>query len=344
MNISHIIWSLLPGGAETMLIDIVNCQVKYENVSIIIINTDVDEDLLSKIDPRCIIYQCRRNAGSKSLLPWFKLNIFTIVFKPDIIHCHLEGFSKMILYPAPKVFTIHNTHTSGKEYIYFKSLFSISKSVQNHTQLQGFPSKIIYNGIQTNQITPKKDQYIYKKGSKCKIVAVGRLYTEHKGQDLLLDALKIIRDRGYNNFHLDIIGDGPSLPILIEKIKNQNLSDVVSMLGYKSRDYIYNNLCYYDLFVLPSRSEGFGLSVAEACIAKVPVIISNLDGPMEVINSEYGYIFECGNSESLAYSIISYLNEGANPVIVNKAYNYVIQNFDIKSTAENYISEYKKII
>ena len=53
--------------------------------------------------------------------------------------------------------------------------------------------------------------------------------------------------------------------------------------GFKSREYVYENLCQYDLYVQPSIFEGFGLTLAEAIAAEVPVITSDLEGPVEVI-------------------------------------------------------------
>lgn len=52
----------------------------------------------------------------------------------------------------------------------------------------------------------------------------------------------------------------------------------------KNQEWIYHNLCNFDLFIQPSRFEGFGLTVAEAIAAKVTVLVSNIQGPMEIID------------------------------------------------------------
>lgn len=63
-----------------------------------------------------------------------------------------------------------------------------------------------------------------------------------------------------------------------------HLEDHVIFEGLKEQAWIYENLCRYDLFIQPSRYEGFGLTVAEAISAKVPVLVSNIEGPLEIID------------------------------------------------------------
>lgn len=338
MRISHIIWSLTPGGVETMLVDIINVQVQSENVSLLIVNKDIDDNLYRAINKKCDIICCNRSKGSKCIIPWIKLNIALFKFQPDIIHCHLEGMRKMIIHPAPKVFTVHNTHTSGREYNRFDGLFAISNAVRDYTLKQGFNSTVVYNGIHPENILSKAPNNPPSKPFK--IVCIGRLYSPHKGQDILLKALSIMDTNCKFDYHIDFIGDGPSKYELELLVKNLHLEDRVSFLGAQTRDYIYTRLCEYDLFVQPSRLEGFGLTVAEACCAKVPVLISKLDGPMEIIGYQYGYTFEPNNPIDLAQKLLNIGVYGIDTAIVNRAYDFVTNNFNVSNTALNYIKEY----
>ena len=54
-------------------------------------------------------------------------------------------------------------------------------------------------------------------------------------------------------------------------VQEYNLNSYISFLGSKDTHYIEQHLKDYDLLVQPSRIEGFGLTVAEAMAAKVPV-------------------------------------------------------------------------
>ncbi len=344
MRIAHIIWALGTGGAETMLVDIVNAQVEMESVSVSIVNDMVEDVLLRKIDGRCCVRLFRRKKGSRSLMPWIKLNLFLFKFKPDIIHFHLDGMRKMVFHPAPKVFTIHNVHTSGIEYPKYDALYAISDGVKNYTLQQGFDATTVWNGIQTKSIKRKAGKE-YKGDGICKIVCVGRLFTPHKGQDVLVQALGKLKEQGLVNYHLDIIGDGDSRGQLETMISELGLQNYVTLLGQRDRTYIYEHLCDYDLFVLPSRSEGFGLSVAEAMCAKVPVLVCDLEGAMDVIDGgRLGMSFKTKDSISLANQIASFLKNGVDEQQAEDAYSYAVEHFDISQTANRYIEEYKKAI
>lgn len=327
-----------------MLVDIANIQCETEDVSISIILNMVDETLIRKIDKRVAVRLFNREKGSRSLIPWIKLNLFLFKFKPDVIHFHLDGMRKMVFHPAPKVFTIHNVHTSGIEYPKYDALYAISDGVKNYTHQQGFDATTVWNGIQT-KIIKRKVGKEYKGGGICKIVCVGRIFTPHKGQDVLIQALRKLKGQGVVNYHLDIIGDGESRGQLETMISELGLQEHITLLGQRDRTYIYEHLCDYDLFVLPSRSEGFGLSVAEAMCAKVPVVVCDLEGAMDVIDGgRLGMSFKAADSISLANQIDGFLKNGADEQQTDEAFSYAVEHFDISQTAKRYIEEYKKVI
>lgn len=344
MRIVHILWALSTGGAENMLIDIINVQVETEIVGLAIINDVVETNLMRQLDTRCQVRLFHRKKGSRSLMPWIALNAYLLFFKPDIIHFHLEGMRRMVLVPATKVFTIHNIHTSGKEYSGYKALYAISDGVKKYTKDQGYDAITVNNGIKTSIIASKKER-IYVKGEICHIVCVGRLFIQHKGQDILVAALDVLKKKGIKEFHLDIIGDGESRKQLEDMIAVKELQSYVTLMGQKDRSFIYNHLSEYDLFVLPSRSEGFGLSVAEAMCAKVPVLVCDLEGVLDVIDGgRFGVFFKTGDIEDLANKIELFIKNGADIKQVENAYKYALTHFDIRDTAHKYIYEYKKLV
>lgn len=345
MRIAHLLWSLGTGGIETMLVDIINEQIKSADISLIIINDDISKGLYEKINNRVHVYCIGRKPGGKNPWPIIKLNLLLRKLKPEILHCHLDDQSKLIWGHYNLVRTIHNTHSDSKDYPKYKRLFCISKAVKDHTAMQGFHDGIvIYNGIHTENISCNPIEKNPNDEVK-KIVCVGRLH-EDKGQRILVNAVdELVNNRGIVGFTVDLIGDGPLRKEFEGFVNQRNLCEYVHFLGMKPREWFYPRLCGYDLFVMPSISEGFGLTLAEAVAAKLPVITSNLEGPMEVIdNGRLGLTFQSGDALSLADKIGSFLKNGKDQKQVDEAYQFVKKHFDVRETAKRYLEEYRKLI
>ena len=72
MKITHLIFAFPNGGAENLLVDIINKQAIYHKITIIIINNIVDENLISKISKNVNIKRFERVPNSKSPIPFAK--------------------------------------------------------------------------------------------------------------------------------------------------------------------------------------------------------------------------------------------------------------------------------
>lgn len=345
MRIAHIVWTLSTGGIQTMLVDIVNEQVKTQDVAVFVVNCVVDEVLVNKLDKRVLLVLCNRKPGSKNPIPIMKLNRMMYTFHPDIIHCHEDKLTGLLFRnKTPLVRTIHNTHSSSKEYIRFESLCCISNAVQKYTVSQGYPdSVVVYNGIHLDHI-PMCTAPAAKTGPK-RIVCVGRLHPM-KGQPILIEsANELINERGVKDFTIDFIGDGELRKELEELSIKYGVENHIRFLGSKPREWFYPKLKDYDLFVLPSVSEGFGLTLAEAVAARIPVLTCDLPGPMEVIaGGRYGQYFKTGDSHSLTNKIVDILQKGSDIKMIEDAWQYVKDHFDITITSQKYIDVYKEFI
>ena len=177
------------------------------------------------------------------------------------------------------------------------------------------------------------------------MVQIGRLNHEKKGQDFMIDVCAYLYSHGYRNFHLDFIGDGSSLEYLQDKVKGYQMEESITFLGAKDQSFIYANLKNYDLFLQPSRREGFGLTVAEAMAAKVPVLVSEQEGPLEIIdNGKYGYYFVVDDVEGCAEKIkcIS-IQQDLNPLL-DFALKRVEENYNVKNTAMKYLNCYRNLL
>ncbi len=343
MRILHILYSMKYGGIETMLVNIANEQVNHSDTYIICINDLYDQELLELLDKRVKLIIIRRPVGSRN--PWYvlKMNYLIWKIKPDVIHSHNPSIVDNILPYLRKntCLTVHSTPIS----IHFKyaskysKVFAISEFVQKSLNEGGVLSSLITNGIDISHFHTKEK--IQSSQEIFNIVQVGRLVMNHKGQDLLINAAKELVNRGITRFHIDFIGDGENLDYLEDMVNKYDLNSYVSFLGAKDPRYIAEHLKCYSLFVQPSRFEGFGLTVAEAMAAKVSVLVSNQEGPMEIIkNGEYGFYFENEDYHDLANKIEYIMEyEGLN-VLTEKAYSYVARKYSVKNTAKEYLQQY----
>ncbi len=342
MKVAHVLWSFKYGGIETMIVDILNEQVKTDKVALFIINDNIDNRLITKIDEKVKIVKVGRPLGSKNPYYPIKLNMQIVGYNPDVIHCHMDGLHRVIKVPYALVRTIHSTHFDIKKNTYYKECTAISKAVLCECEKRGIHATLVLNGIDCDAIKKKED---WSSPKEFHFVQLSRILFCHKGQDVLIRALKKLKDEGIENFKMYFVGEGPDMTELVNLIKDNGLEPNVILEGAKSRDWVYEHMCDFDLFIHPARFEGFGLAVAEACAAKVPVLVSNIEGPMEIINQgKYGMTFESEDVDSLAGRIKEFMQNGYNMDLVEGAYEYTKMNFNVVNTSKMYLDVYKRTL
>lgn len=130
---------------------------------------------------------------------------------------------------------------------------------------------------------------------------LGRLHV-NKGFDIMLEAVARLRDEGVR-VTLRIAGDGPEKDTLKAQAARLGLGpEQVEFAGWVSP--VEDFLAQVDVFVLPSRVEPFGLVVAEAMAAGVPVIASDIDGPKTILKTgQLGLMVPPENPEALAEAL-----------------------------------------
>ncbi len=328
-----------------MLVNIANEQIiEGHNVHIVIIDSNIIDDSLVKcFNSNIIVHYINRKYGTKDILAYYRLNKTLLSLNPNVIHLHSASIYKYLIPSLRKICnnTLHALcNSSNTNFIkYIPKVFAISQTVADDLALKrGVRSIVIHNGIHPEQIKVKQKN---RPESYYKIVQVGRLDHNNKGQDILIHAGYDLKKRGYKNFKIFLIGDGSSCEYLEKLVCQLGLSDDILFMGAKDQDYIFTHLCEYDLFIQPSRKEGFGLTVAEAMAAKLPVIVSSGQGPEEIVGyGEFGYVFQNGDHSNLADIIEIFLKGENDQSMLNKAYKRVWDLYNIKITAKTYLENY----
>ncbi|HUG10447.1 MAG TPA: glycosyltransferase family 4 protein [Opitutaceae bacterium] len=129
-----------------------------------------------------------------------------------------------------------------------------------------------------------------------RIAFAGQLI-RRKGLDILFDALGRVRDLGWS---LDLIGSGPLMDSLKRLATEIGITDRIAWQGPVAPEHIHGRIAGADLFVLPSRWDGWGVVVNESLAAGVPVVCSDRCGASCVLKSPgIGEIFPAGDVDAL---------------------------------------------
>lgn len=349
-KIVTIIPTLEIGGAESLVISLLtNYNHKKEKIILIMLfNKDKNlyEDILSKY-PIEIIYMNKRNGADLSL--FFSLYKILNKIQPDIIHTHLYSSSYVLPWKVfhNNVFWYHTVHSVAEKELYsfhiklmkiayYFNLAQpvaisdlIKKSIIDFYNVSENRVKTIYNGINLENYKVDKKQYFFN--DKINLVSVGRLTTV-KNHMMLLRVLKKINN---NKFSLTIVGGGDQKNILNKYIIDNNLGDMVKMVGETNN--VVNYLKLADIFVLTSIYEGLPISIIEAMAAGLPIVSSDVGGVSDIVKNEVnGFLFNKDDDEALEKILINYLNNKSlieNQGIYNKK---DCQKYDIKIIAKKY--------
>lgn len=176
------------------------------------------------------------------------------------------------------------------------------------------------------------------------ILNVGRLVAV-KGQDILLKALALVRNRGIK-FELSVIGGGPLLDELTQLAQRLGIVDCVRFLGVQPQNKVIAELEMADLFVLPSLSEGLPVACMETMAIGTPIIATRISGIPELIDDGVsGLLVDPGDAEQLANAICwVHANRSRLPGVVLAGRKKIEAEFDRKVCSSQLVGEISRTV
>lgn len=142
---------------------------------------------------------------------------------------------------------------------------------------------------------------------------------------------------------LIMVGEGPEREGAEMLCRKLGISDKVIFLGNSHE--IDRILCFSDLFLLPSKSESFGLAALEAMINRVPVISSNTGGIPEVNeHGVTGFLSDVGDLDDMAKNALKILSDDDTLEKFKQNAFVSAQRFDIQKVVPLYEGLYKKAL
>lgn len=176
-----------------------------------------------------------------------------------------------------------------------------------------------------------------------KLLFAGRLNgKQQKGVDILLKSMPLILKR--HNVTLDIVGTGPRLEQYQKLSRKLGIEKYVLFGGFIPHDQIPEEYLKADLFVFPSRRESFGLVLAEAMAAGLPVVSTSVGAIPEVVDDgKTGMLVPPDDHEKFSQAVISLLDDHELMIKMGLAGKQkVLEQFTWEKVAQNTINFYKE--
>ncbi|MXQ55151.1 glycosyltransferase family 4 protein [Shimazuella alba] len=254
------------------------------------------------------------------------------IFQPDgidLIHAHdwmgiLAVTPIVQKYKIPLIWTVHSTeYDRAAGMPIHPAIYAVEREaleMVKHTIVVSNKTKqilldkydadskhitTIYNGIDFEKYKKIADRDYEKTDGY--ILFLGRI-TGQKAPDIFLEAAKLVIAE-QKNVHFMMVGEGDLLHKLKMLAQRWKIDKNVTFTGGIFGEQLLS--CYQNalLYVLPSRSEPFGITVLEAMAAGIPSIISSTTGVGEIVNNVY--IVEPEQPTKLAHAMLTLLNDSA---------------------------------
>ena len=348
MKIAHILPSLAYAGPILISQSIVNGVINSVDVDVFYFDDIVETNF---------------KANAKKIKFFQKIDFE----KYDIIHTHmlrpdlyiflwkLLGYCKSVI----KISTVHQfiDHDQHNQYNFFKAsavssvwhralsafdtIVAINQLMLEDYKLK-YPKKNVVhidNGIEDSDVVeeiPVSDIKLIEKIKKNKVClgAAARI-NKNKGFEQIIKLLS-------KNKHLCfvLIGDGPNLNNLKKMAeKNDTLEQIIFMGKINNAKRYFK---HFDIFVMPSEKEGFGLTLLEAASMSIPAVCSENKVFETIFTSDEVSFFELNNVESLDNAVQRIIkNKALYSVNINKRFK---KSYTSNIMANNYLRLYETLI
>jgi glycosyltransferase involved in cell wall biosynthesis len=205
----------------------------------------------------------------------------------------------------------------------------------------------IHNGVEIERFARRTSLTRAGIGLPDGVPAIGvvcRLSEPTKGLTILLEAFaRLVRRPQMEHCRLLVVGDGPARRMLEEVSINLGLSENVVFAGMRCD--VEKVLPLLDLFVLPSRYEGFGIAIVEAMAASRPVVASAVGGiPEIIVHGQTGFLVAPGDVEGLVEAMWHVLKHPEQAVLYGSAgLERVRERFSIEAAVRRHEELYETL-
>ncbi len=379
IKVLQVIPKLGYGGAETGCYDIAHYLPENNCKSFIVTSGGELTKFIDKEKVKLI----RLPVHSKNPLLIFLNTIILIgiilFFNITIVHARSRAPAWSCLFATKLtrrkfVTTFHGTYNfSGKFKKFYNSVmvrsdliiagsnFIFSHIKNNYYEFLKSKKKflVIFRGINVDYFDPstkldndeKKLLEKWEINKEKKIILVPGRLTSWKGQELLIEAINLVKiELGYEAFHVVILGSDQGRNLykkkLIRLTEQYRLNNQIKFINHCNDMALAYKIS--DIVISPSiEPEAFGRVAVEAQSMEKLIIASNIGGSNEtIINEKTGFLFESGNAKSLSEKIIRAItmDETSINLIGKEGRKNIIKKFNVEKMCFSTYSEYKRLL
>ena len=379
IKVLQVIPKLGYGGAETGCYDIAH-YLSENNCKSFIVTSGGE---LTKFIDKEKVKLIRLPVHSKNPLLIFLNTIILIgiilFFNITIVHARSRAPAWSCLFATKLtrrkfVTTFHGTYNfSGKFKKFYNSVmvrsdliiagsnFIFSHIKNNYYEFLKSKKKflVIFRGINVDYFDPstkldndeKKLLEKWEINKEKKIILVPGRLTSWKGQELLIEAINLVKiELGYEAFHAVILGSDQGRNLykkkLIRLTEQYRLNNQIKFINHCNDMALAYKIS--NIVISPSiEPEAFGRVAVEAQSMEKLIIASNIGGSNEtIINEKTGFLFESGNSKSLSEKIIRAItmDETSINLIGKEGRKNIVKKFNVEKMCFSTYSEYKRLL
>lgn len=309
-KIAYIVTHLGQSGVNNVVSDLINQFVQHGNKCMLFYLKPTDKPMKYACETRKIckeVFQCDViHAHGLAPMLWvyrhkkqIKTNVEHKIKLITTLHCYcwadfldsyspLKGMAMCVLY----LFLARQ----------FDSIVCLSKHMMRYYSTFLSKKKLHYayntRDIQPATLTSSELETLQKFKQESVLLGMNCVLLKRKGIDVMLQALAILPSR----FKLFIAGAGKEYERFKKQSEHLGVANRVFFAGTKYQAHRY--LPHYDIYVMPSRAEGFPLSLLEATFYAKPIVCSRLPIITECFSNKEIITFEMPDYKQLAEAIL----------------------------------------
>lgn len=329
LRVLHLIDHMGVGGAQRLVVDLAEARGAGIDMAIASLRSHCLTEAANRMEKAGVRYT---GLGITRANPFSIHRLWPLIrrWQPDIVHSHLEASSTLVVFASllgggSRPHLVNHLHNDPRQQYsagyqlagwllaphfdaHVVPTATLAMSVAKAFGKRHRHMEIIPYGIDPAWLDegPSRQGAVLRGGAKRLIGTVGRLVPQKSTRTLLQAAPQLLAAEPSTRFV--IVGNGPLMHELQVEARELGIEESVSFLGYS--DDLASIYSALDVFVMPSRYEGFPIALLEAMAMGTPVVAANVIGISDVVeNGSTGLLVPYDSPGDLAGAVLRLLSD-----------------------------------